>query len=115
MISTRITTWKAIESICTRVNCVFFDQMSFTATGWLDTCNGGSFGGEIISRRFCQKPPNPAFQLTSRSEFTRPRGLGLKNSLTLSLKPAPNSGSEKPKGPPRGTFTGLQGGKSFNL
>src|SRR5579871_2979779 len=29
------------------------DQISFTLTGLLVTCSGGSFGGEIRSRRFC--------------------------------------------------------------
>ena len=55
MISTRTSTWNAIESDCTRVNCVFLDQISFTATGLLVTLSGGSFGGEIMSRRFCQR------------------------------------------------------------
>src|ERR1700721_1500977 len=39
-----------------------------------------------MSFRFCQKPPRPAFQFTSRSEFTGPRGAGLKNSFRFEKK-----------------------------
>jgi hypothetical protein len=51
MISTITTTSNASESACTRVNCVFFDQISGIATGAL------------------VNSPNPAFQLTNRSEL----------------------------------------------
>src|SRR6202021_3953346 len=91
-INTRTSTWTATDMACTRVNCVFFDQISGTATGLLVVRSGGSFGGEIVSRRFCQKPPRPAFQLTSRSELPGPRGAGLKNSFKLSFRLSPNAG-----------------------
>src|ERR1700679_157390 len=94
-INTSTSTCTATDMACTRVNCVFFDQISGTATGLLVVRSGGSFGGEIVSRRFCQKPPRPAFQLTSRSEFTGPRGAGLKNSLKLSFRLSPNAGCLK--------------------
>src|SRR5580658_3049119 len=91
-----------MESACTRVNCVFFDHISGTATGRLVVCSGGSFGGKIASRRFCQRLPNPAFQLTSRSEFTDPRGARRNSSLKFEPVPSPKlSGTNTAAGPPR--------------
>src|SRR5271154_2500110 len=100
---------------CTRVNWVFFDQISGTAIGWLVVRSGGSFGGEIMSRRFCQKPPRPAFQLTSRSEFTGPRGAGLKNSFRLSFRLSPKAGCLNTSDLLAVTLTGLSVRNSFRL
>src|SRR5271155_3745055 len=88
MSSTRTSTWNAIDRDCTRENCVFFDQISLTATGLLVTLSGGSFGGEIISRRFCHILVLWS-QFTSNAEFTTPRGEGRKNSLKLSVRLEP--------------------------
>src|ERR1700722_11226945 len=91
-ISTSTSTCTATDMACTRVNCVFLDQLAGTAMGLLVVRNGGSFGGDIVSRRFCQNPPSPAFQFTSSSEFTGPRGAGLKNSFRLSFRLSPKVG-----------------------
>src|ERR1700675_1135821 len=115
IISTTTTTWNATESACTRVNCVFFDQISGTATGLLDTFKGGSLGGEIMSRRFCQNPPNPAFQLTSRSERTAPRGAARKNSFKLSVRLSPKLGIRKAVCWPGRNFAGRSTRKSRRL
>src|SRR5580704_15771514 len=91
-INTSTSTCTATDIACTRVNCVFFDQISGTAIGLLVVRSGGSFGGDIVSFRFCQNPPSPAFQFTSRSEFTGPRGAALKNSFRLSFRLSPKVG-----------------------
>src|ERR1700722_2635446 len=115
MISTRIVTWTAKDSACTRVNCVFLDHSSGTATGLLVVFSGASFGGEIMSRRFCQKPANPAFQLISSSEFTGPRGAERKNSLKLSRRLSPNPGVLNTVGFTPFMFTGRSKRKSLTL
>src|SRR5271163_1450444 len=112
---TKIVTWTARESACTRVNWVFLDQSSGTATGWLVVFSGASFGGEMTSRRFCQKPPNPAFQLMSRSEFTGPRGVERKNSLRLSRMLSPNPGVLNTVAFAPFMFTGRSKRKSLTL
>src|ERR1700690_459327 len=103
-----------MESACTRVNCVFLDQISGTATGWLVVFRGGSFGGEIKSLIFFQNPPKLAFQFTSRSEFTFPRTAGRKNSLRFSRIPAPKCAEVNTVCLPR-TFAGRSVKKSFRL
>src|SRR5580704_6995956 len=113
MISTRMTTWKARDSAVTRLNWVFFDHSSGTATGWLVVFSGASFGGEMMSRKFCQKPLNPAFQLISRSESTGPRGAETKNSLRLSRRLSPNPGVLKTVGFMPFVFTGRSKRKSL--
>src|SRR5277367_6476046 len=103
-----------MESACTRVNCVFLDQISGTATGWLVVFSGGSFGGEIKSLMFFQKPPKLVFQLMSRSEFTFPRTDGRKNSFKFSRMPEPKCAEVNTVCLPR-TFAGRSVRKSFRL
>src|SRR5580698_9277257 len=69
-------------------------QISFTFTGWLVTFSGGSLGGEIASRKFCQKVRCHACQSTAMRERIGPRaalGVLLKYSFRLSRKLVPNS------------------------
>src|SRR5580704_19747296 len=68
-----------------------------------------------MSFRFCQKPPRPAFQFTSRSEFTGPRGAGLKNSFRLSLRLSPNAGCLKTSDLLAATLTGRSVRNSFRF
>ena len=109
------TTWNASESACTRVNWVFLDQISGTATGELVVFSGANFRGEIRSRTFCQNPPNSEFRLTNRSEFTGPRGAARKNSLKLSPSPSPNSGFLNTSDFPPAILAGRSERKSFTL
>src|SRR5215472_13978462 len=101
------TTW-------TRLNWVFLDQISGTSTGWLVVFSGGSFGGEIQSRRLRQRPGSSC-QLTRRAEFTRPRGAARKNSLMLAAKPEPNRGMSKAVGVPAWILAGRSARKSLRF
>src|ERR1017187_1177797 len=103
-----------IETICTRLNCGFFDQISGTGMGALVVFSGASFGGKIRSRRFCQKLVS-RLQFTSRSEFTGPPGPEWKNSLKFSPSPVPNRGAENAVGAPARIFTGRSVRKSLRF
>src|SRR6202451_4533222 len=105
-INTSTNTCTATDMACTRVNCVFFDQISGTATGLLVVRSGGSFGGEIVSLTFCHNPPNPPSQFTRRSAVTAPRASGRKNSFKLSFRLSPNPGCWNTSDLPDFTFTG---------
>src|SRR5579864_3576014 len=90
-------------------------QISFTLTGWLVILSGGSFGGEIRSRMFCQSTLEVGCQSTVMREETA-LGVGLNHSLKLSVRPAPNpSGVKTAPLPGSDTFTGRSARKSFRL
>src|SRR5215472_10095690 len=101
-----------MESACTRVNCVFLDQISGTSTGLLVTWRGGSLGGEIASLILRRKPEAPPSHCTSKSDLTGPRGALRKNSLRLSPRLSPNSGAANAGGRPPRYLTGRSTKKS---
>src|ERR1700690_611080 len=77
-------------------------QISFPFTGWLLTFSGGSFGGEIVSRKFCQNVRYQGCQSTAMRERIAPRaafGGELKYSLRLATNPVPNSSWVNTVGP----------------
>src|SRR5271170_1578539 len=103
-----------IETTWARLNPGFFDQISGTGIGLLVVCSGASFGGEIRSRRFCQKLVS-LLQLTSNPESTGPRGPAWKNSLRFSPNPVPNRGTLNAVGEPALIFTGRSVRKSLRF
>src|SRR5271165_1253585 len=91
---------------CDGPKALSLDQISLTLTGLLVTCNGGSLGGEMRSRIFCQRTTKPGCQFTVMREDTA-LGVGLNHSFKFSTNPPPYSGTVKTS--PRrclGTFTG---------
>src|SRR5436853_2123246 len=84
------------------------DQISFTLTGLLVTCRGGSLVGEIASRRRKKKPPKLEPQSTVSREFSGPLGTDreLRNSLKFSLTPPPKLVRVKGASGRSTTFTG---------
>src|SRR3984885_2040269 len=75
---------------CEGPKALSFDQISFTFTGWLVTLSGGSFGGEIRSRKFCHMTfPGDCHSTVMREETAF--GVGLNHSLKFSATPPPYS------------------------
>src|SRR5882762_9965740 len=96
-------------------NALSLVQMSRTLTGWLVTLSGGSFGGEMRSRIFCQSTLYGGCHSTAMREDTA-RGVGLNHSLKFSPIPEPKaSGVNTAALPFFGIFTGRSARKSFRL
>src|SRR5665213_342908 len=80
--------------ICDGPKALSLDQISFTFTGLLVTCSGGSLGGETRSRKFCHRTLYEGCQSTVMRDDTA-LGVGLNHSLKFSATPPPYSGGVK--------------------
>src|ERR1700732_3102255 len=82
-----------MEMICVQPKFSSFDQISFTFTGLLVTCSGGSFVGAKTSLMREKKPPKLEPQFTASLLLSGPLGTGreLKNSLKFSPTPPPKA------------------------
>src|SRR5882672_3561052 len=86
--STVIPMCTARAMACAGPNALSLVQMSLTLTGRLVTFSGGSFGGEIKSRMFCQRVEELDCQSTVIREETA-LGIGLNHSRRLPAIPVP--------------------------
>ena len=84
--------WSVSAMACEGPKASSLDHMSLTLTGWLVTLSGGSFGGEMKSRIFCQKTlPGDDCQSISMRDVPAPRAMRganpvLNHSLRFSVK-----------------------------